>query len=378
LNDIKESISLAEKWLLNSGIQNLDKNSITYGSFNAWYDTLNKKFSFAYSEITGYGISALLFLNKIENKDIFVERAKLGVDWLMNKAFDDQGGVLCRYNLDENKFSDRICTFDNAMCLNALVNVYDLTKEEKYLEGAKKISSWLLKMQKDDGSFFTRLFKENGKLEENGSKWSEQSGCFHAKAAIGLLNLFKVTGDERYKEAARKICDYALGFQENDGRYVTDTKDKSTFVHAHCYTLEGLIAAFSIFKDKKYLDSLVMGINWIIKNQMPNGGFPAYFIDGKFVDVESPDISSQVIRSYLLIKEFAAVGNVDVELAIKRILKFQCMEDEKEIKGGFAVGKAWFHPEDRHDKHINSWVTMFVIQTMAMQINKLENIYDIV
>ena len=51
-------------------------------------------------------------------------------------------------------------------------------------------------------------------------------------------------------------------------------------------------------------------------------------------------------------------------------MDFQCKEDDKEMHGGFSAGQAWFYPEDRDDKHINSWVTMFVVQTLVMYLNK--------
>jgi hypothetical protein len=367
--DFLEKITLAKGWFLNSGIQNLDKDKETYGSFNAWYDTAKKQFSFAYSEITGYGINTLLYLNKIEANNILIERAKIATDWLINKAYAKNEGFFCRY--ENNQFMDRFCAFDAGMCLNAFVNLYRSTRDEKYLEIAKKIAYWLIsKMQKKDGSFYTRYFKKKNIFEENGDKWSKQSGTFLTKVSIGLLNLYMILDDEKYKEAVRKICNFTLKSQEKDGRFITNTIDKSTFIHPHCYTIEGLLSAAIILNDKKYLESAINALNWISKNQLQNGSFPAHFINNKFVNVESPDISSQVMRLYLLMKDFENIKSINLESGIKRVFEFQCTDNKKESHGGFIAGNAWFYPENNNVKHINSWVTMFTIQTLNMYLNQ--------
>ena len=369
VKEIRNKVSLAENWFLNSGIQNLDKNSEVYGSFNAWYDADKKKFSFAYSEITGYGISTLLYLNKLNNKSLFIDKAKVAADWLINRAYVENEAFSCRY--DNGKLVDRFCVFDTGMCLNALVNLYRTTGDEKYLEFVKKLAYWIInKMQKNDGSFYTRYFREKNEFEKDGNKWSKQSGSFLSKVSIGLLNLYMVLNDEKYKEAARKICDFALKFQQNNGRFITNHKDKSTFVHAHCYTIEGLLSAATILNENKYMEAAVNGLNWILKNQMPNGSFPAYFINNRFINVESPDISSQVIRLYLLMKNLRNANDINIDLSIKRILDFQCMNNEREAYGGFIAGKAWFYPEDNNARHVNSWVTMFILQTINMHLDK--------
>ena len=309
------------------------------------------------------------------------ERSKIAADWLIDRAYSPNNAFFCRF--ENGKFIDRFCTFDAGMCLNGLTSLYSAIKDDKYLRISKKIADWMVdKMQKKDGSFYTRYSKEKNQFEENGDKWSKQPGSFLAKASIGLMSLHKILDDEKYKEAARKICDFALKLQQDDGRFVTDNKDKSTFVHAHCYTMEGLIAAGAILDEKKYVKSAVNALKWIIGHQMPNGGFPAYYIDNKFINVESPDISSQVIRLYLLMKNFGAIDGINLDSGIKRIFDFQCMDNEKQAYGGFMSGKAWFYQENKNVKHVNSWVTMFIVQAVNMYLDKKNigkfNVLDIV
>lgn len=369
---LRSSSKLAVNWFLNSGIQNIQKGKDTYGSFNSWFDIKNNKFSFAYSEITGYGITTLLYLYSLSEgkSNILLDRAKIAADWLMKKAFNQEvGGIRCRYDFDLKKFSERICSFDNAMCLNAFVNLFKQTGDKKYLNFSIKIANWILRMQKKNDSFYTRFFTDNNTLEETGDKWSKQSGSFHAKIAIGLLNLGLLLGEGKYINRVKRICDFALKFQKDDGRFITDVNTKGTFLHPACYTAEGLLTAAIVLKDKKYINAVKKFVKWILKNKLETNGFPAYFLDGNFIPVESPEINSQVLRLCLILN--SASGKIlsrDVlDFCIKRLLKYQCQIKSKKTYGGFYSGEAWFYKEKNLFKeHVNSWVTMFILQVLFM------------
>ena len=370
--DMENKISLAENWFLNSGIQNISKDKDTYGSFNAWYDTTNKKFSFVYSEITGYGINTLLYLNKIDPSNLLIERAEIAADWLMNKAFDpDFGGILCRFDRNKNEFNGKICTFDNGVCLNAFMNLYKATSKDKYLDISIKIADWLLKMQKDDGSFYTRHIINDNFLEDNGDKWSKQSGTFHSKISLGLLNLGKLLKENKYITSARKICDWSLNLQTEEGRFITDRNDNSTFLHPFCYTNEGLICAGIVLNEDKYISSVKKGVQWVLKNKIKNNGFPAYFVDDKFIGIDSPDINAQVLRLILILENLKSYDDEKhLDTFFTNILAYQCSLKDKESNGGFYSGDAWFFGEEKNKSksHVNSWVTMFIMQTLNMYV----------
>ena len=90
------SFGSLKNWMINSGIQNICSDSEKNGSFNSWYDADKKRYPFMYSEITGYGISALLYLHDKTKKPLFLERAKLAADWLINNALHECGGVIAK------------------------------------------------------------------------------------------------------------------------------------------------------------------------------------------------------------------------------------------------------------------------------------------
>ncbi len=361
--------------MLSSGIQNTSGQH--KGGFNAWYDPVTKQYPFIYSEITGYGISALLYLNTIKPYKVLVERAHTAAKWLKQRAFYKTKSVLCRYYYSTQLFTPRLCTFDAGMCLKALTSLYRQTHKKAYLEWSMNIGDWLVhEMQKEDGSVYARDLLEEKRLQDNDPPWSAQSGSFHAKNAIGLLHLGSLTANSVYIESADKLCRWALKMQLKNGRFITSAGDGNTFLQPHCYSVEGILCTGIFLRKRKYIDSAVKGTKWIMNHQLANGGFPAYYSQstGRFSTAESADMSAQVIRLLLFLAE---LGELEIDIsnmenAVNRLFDFQYM-DKKDARahGGFLAGSAWFRNDPK--QHVNSWVTMFVLQAVHMYLQKSQN-----
>ena len=360
MQKIDRSIELAKNWLLNSGIQNLKGEH--KGAFNSWFDVNTKDYPYAYSEITGYAITTLLHLHELTKYTIFLERAKLAADWLSNKATHKSGGILCRYFYDKADFmgsfeNEEMFLFDSGMVLNGIINLYEITKEKKYLEFSKKLTDFMIGKQKQDGSFYAVYDAKNNKLTDSGDKWSTQSGAFHNKLAIGLLKLYEITKDEKYKDSAIKICDYSLKFFKEDGRVINFSKTGDSLFHPHCYTIEGLYVAGNYFKNNNYLESARKATRYLFNNQKKNGGIPQMFKDNQFIEFERVDILSQTLRAGVLFD----IEKNKLERLKNRLLEFQNL-DEKQ-KGGFRYG---FDDKGNKYEHINSWCTMFALQALIL------------
>ncbi len=85
-------------------------------------------------------------------------------------------------------------------------------------------------------------------------------------------------------------------------------------------------------------------------------------------------MSAQVIRLLLFLAE---LGELEIDIsnmenAVNRLFDFQYM-DKKDARahGGFLAGSAWFRNDPK--QHVNSWVTMFVLQAVHMYLQKSQN-----
>ncbi len=377
---IYDKIQTIKSWLLNSGIQCTDdKQGCIPGSFQCWYDLNKKNYPFAYSEITGYGITTLLFLNWMEPaKDLtYIDRAMMAGDYLLNNAQISRKGMFNdRYLYYKKSFRPWLFSFDNAMCLNGFCNLYKHRKDEKYIKIAKRIGNWLVNdMQKEDGSFYAVYDADNQIYIDGYGKWSTQSEPFHAKNAIGLMNLYDSTKDEQFKKSAVAVCDWALTHQRESGRFINFMKKGYTHTHPHIYAAEGLFCLGKILNKKEYIQSAKRAVDWILGNQFEYGGFPAWYKDGKFLQDERSDVVAQVIRMWLLLKyieniEFAS-GNL--ERAIKHLLSYQCNDEDPKAINGIIFG---CNDQGEKKLHVNSAATMFSIQALCYYYLKLVDKFE--
>lgn len=364
-DEIENTLIKAVNWILHSGIQDDVKVSKTYGGFHAFYIISNKEYSYLMSEITGYALTLLAYLYKYNPSTIIAEKAQNALTWLIDFAREDKVGAFkCRYQLD-GWFPYRICTFDNAMCLNGLMAWYHINNDDELLKYAKILSEFLSNMQNQDGSFNVRLVGKSLDINNSLKKWSSQPGSFFAKNVIGLLNLSKALSHNRYiVECAQKACDYALRFQEHNGRFITNIRNGSTSQHAHMYTVEGLLVAGSFLREKKYLEAAFKGIDFSMGTQLPDGGFPSMVIgNSKRINCnQRADINAQIIRAASWATKLGY--NSDIEILRKGVIQLNAMQvnsSVKKIDGGIYYG------EDENGlllKHCNSWATMFTIQAL--------------
>ena len=347
---------LAKQWLLHSGIQS------NGGGFYAWYDLDNRKYSYLYSEITGYGISTLLFLYSICKDAEFIERARQAADWIISSSLYPCGGIKTRLYQNDNRadktysFSGQnIFSFDTGMVLYGMINLYKVTGDERFLDISNILAHFLLdNMQNKDGSL-SPIFNLNagtgfGPLN---SKWSNQSGAFHAKVCLGLVELFMVTKIRKYRNAAIKLCEYALSIQEDSGRFVTNSMSGTTNLHPHCYAAEGLLYTGTSFNIASFIKSARKATQWAFKHITSRGVNELYDPSiGTFNQVQRSDVLAQVLRLGLI---FSLDYKIDDLLSV--LLEYQYLGEVASQKGGFLFNK------DKQDA--NSWCSMFAIQALA-------------
>jgi hypothetical protein len=376
-SNLRESLWKAVNWLTRSGIVNTDPSRPdTYGSVNAYFDTGRDKYAFAYSEITGYAVTLFVYLYKIYNDKILQDRAIDASKWLMEKALDrNLGGCLCRYDHDDRDFEPRrVCTFDNGMILNGIVSLYRITRNSDLLEFAMKIANWLIfDMQNEDGSFNVRYvyFKEKPRIGFSYNKWSSQTGAFLCKTSLGLLNLYDVSGEKIYREAAISSGKAALRFQHRDGRFITNALQGYTHLHPHCYTCEAMYVLGNYLHDSEFVESALQGTQWALGVMNSTYGFPTLYSPNEIVvKGERNDINAQATR-LLILRQLNGfeTPNRTIERCIENMLRFHMHSSDQRLDGAFTYG---FDEEKGVEvSHPNSWVTMFAVQALTMYMRNL-------
>ncbi|MFH0732443.1 MAG: hypothetical protein V2A72_05940 [Candidatus Omnitrophota bacterium] len=365
---IEERIQYVTDWLLYSGIQSES------GGFYAWADAEDKTYSYLYPEITGYAITTMCFLHELKKEALYLSKAKIAAQWIIEKAMHPNGGVLTRdyvkYPVSHYSFeSANIYAFDSAMVAFGLLKLYKAAKDKKYYQAAKNIVNFLIDNMLGENKLFYPIFDgKNDKVYEDDKKWSTQKGSFLCKVSLCLCELADIEQDEYYKKIAKDLISASIKTCYKDARFITNTFDESSHFHPLCYTLEGMAYYTHKTKDAKYNSCFEEAFNWVLGLQEHDGGIPTSVIKGSEnrISHQRADIQAQALRLYYLNNK-DCVSGFDKDKLLARLLEFQNIGPGQ--NGAFFFG---FDSDGSYKKHANTWCSMFALQALYLATGKTD------
>jgi uncharacterized protein YyaL (SSP411 family) len=136
----------------------------------------------------------LLEIYDITSNEIFLNAAIKNIRWALTQQLDNGWFSNAGFNVSEVPLSHTI-----AYAVEGLLECGIYLKNKAWNEAAAKSANALLLVQRKDGSLFGRYNSD----WKNTVKWSCLTG--NAQVAIIWLRLFDLTGDRRYLDAASKI-----------------------------------------------------------------------------------------------------------------------------------------------------------------------------
>ena len=365
---LPSSFEKVKKWLTSSGLVVNDIKDENYGGVHSFYDLKNNEYGFLYPEITGYYISTLRFLYELEKDQKYLELAKHSADWLIS-IYEKYGGII--QGLDGNKpRSKNVFSFDTAVCAKALIDYYLLSDEKKYLDYGKRMVSWLVDEALDeDGTVKPIKNLDENKFTVSNEVWYKQKGCLHIKTAMPLLSLYELTKDNILLDKATKICNTYNKFQRDDGSISLHQNNNAVNLHTQCYAIEGLLYAFYLTKNNHYLEICKRALMWASARIENDGSIQLWF--GSKYKSKSSYATAQLIRLMILVDKLD--DNTSYKNQTERLYSFltslQVHDKDTRIDGGFyeELYKSLFGWQKR--ARINSWGSMFALQA----INWFEN-----
>ncbi len=246
---------------------------------------------FIYTEATAYAISDCLLLYQLTGRQKYLDRANLCAKWISFAIDPLSGGVRTRFyfeNDQEEKYIDtsfagrRIYAFDTAICIEALLKLYALTRETWLLDCATSMGNFLLEKAVSDDGIIVAVYDAGANAcipNHPGNEWSKQYGAFHSKVAQALALLSQVASGEhrtRYLNAATHICDTLIQEKFSQHGYFETSQDKVA-LHPLAYAAEGLFHVGLQLPDRSTYISVALGIViWMLDllEKYPEGDLP--------------------------------------------------------------------------------------------------------
>jgi hypothetical protein len=172
-----------------------------------------------------------------------------------------------------------------SFCFNALLEAYEITKDEKYLSVALSSVNFIL-------NDLTRTPHKNGFLFSY-SPLDGNNTVYNASllGAMLLSRSFQYTNNSEHLDIAKKAIIAACEAQNEDGSWVYGMLPVQSWIDSfHTgYNLDALVTYQNISKDFSFKTSIEKGFNYYINNFFEIDGTPKYYNNKTYpIDIHCP------------------------------------------------------------------------------------------
>lgn len=162
---------------------------------------------------------------------------------------------------------------------NALLSLYKVTGDKRYLEAAHRCAAWIIESVRDDGLVWTGFDVEK-------RVWIKDFTIVDTGFTAGLFaELFMISGDQRYGTFLERFVDQfiELFFDPQKNAFATSVDKRNRkvgglFSRGQAWALEGLIPAYQALKSDKIKGYINRTVETLLRYQLSNGGW-SYVLD---------------------------------------------------------------------------------------------------
>jgi SAM-dependent methyltransferase len=223
-------ISAAAEWLLKAQSEGGGGFSRKYSLYSGWDKP--------YTETTGYIITTMISASRCLEDERFRISAYKAAHWLLEEQLES--GAFSDIDLGLEQ------AFDTGQVLGGLISAFHEFGESCFIDAAVRAGTWLANVQENDGSW--------QQVSYNRIRHS-----YYTKVAGALLQLYKVTGDSLFKDAALRNIDWTLTCQKDNGYFdfMYFREGELPFLHTISYTLEGLLDSYIILREERIANAVL-------------------------------------------------------------------------------------------------------------------------
>lgn len=255
-----------ESFILSAAVP---KENEFYGTYYAGYIAESKEWCLPSWIWTNASIVRMLC-----TKDCIIDGVELGN--IIARKQQDCGGWIVRHDYDKKGAIPVLAPNDSSyIANNAFVTLYCCTRDERWLNIAKKCADWIIETARQDGLVYTGYNIRD-------QKWNKETIIVDTGFTGGLFaNLFEITGEKKYSSFLQSFIKRYIelfyipekkGFCTSLG--IDDRRQGGMFARGQAWALEGLIPAYKVLKDEKVKQCIENTIDNLLEQQCDNGGWP--------------------------------------------------------------------------------------------------------
>jgi hypothetical protein len=322
----------AGRWYLASGIQEES------GGVARYYRSDLERNAPVSTEITGYAVSALLYLHYLDGAPRYMEAAVRAARFLTRSAWN---GAVSAFLFEPS--SELAYFFDTGIVIRALARLWRDTHDFEALQTARISARAMAADFAAGGRFHPVLLLPAKQPLAYDHRWSRHPGCYQLKAALAWL---EVDNAAPYEEVLACSLAGEASFLPGDA----DNERVMDRLHAYCYFLEGLLPASHRPECARALARGIARVAALLEEIAP-------------VFARS-DVYAQLLRLRLYADRLGIepLDRAAAEKEATAIAAFQCAGSDPRIDGGFWFGRK----RDEFLPYVNPVSTAFCTQALAM------------
>ena len=226
----------AGEWFLRSGIQEPDGGVARYHRADLGQ---NARVS---TEITGYAVSALVYLHHRTGDGEYLDAALRAGHFLTRDAWDS---AACTFPFEYPPGADTRSLayfFDCGIIARGLLALWRATGEAEFLEAAKCCGRSMARDFLGPGCFHPILTLPAKQPLPPDGRWSRGPGCYQLKSALAWFHLAEATGEAAWRNHFDTALEYAIEMHAAFLPGEIERERTMDRLHAYCYFLEALLA----------------------------------------------------------------------------------------------------------------------------------------
>jgi hypothetical protein len=339
------------------------------GSVVNCINSKNRSYDFVYNEITGYQLSIMLMQREFYNTKKYDEKIRKTVDYLKSQV--ENGNRFVHGTKSNGSRDNRCFVFDNCIILQALVSYYIAFRDDAILDLCYSIGQWVVSMQELDGSFRSLAHDDHclGSVDTFAGDFS----CINVKSIIALLRLYKLCGESSFLDSVRRSINWADYLQdENSGLFYATAKKSHFFLHAHCYTVEGLLYYCFHYEDNDVKDMVFKSINGLAALQNRFGAIPHTWKENRSLKKKiryAYDFGLAVdatVQARKILSTYSILYNTDefnhcLEGFDRFILSQYDYYSKSDFIGSIGYRKHRLRLRNTQHVHLNAWPNQFLL-----------------
>lgn len=306
-------------WFLRSGIQEPN------GGVARYFLTESGRNLPVSSEITGYAVSTLVYLNSLTGQAAYLDSALRAARFLTEEAWDPNSSTF-----PFEPGSSRAYFFDVGIIVRGLLAAWRASGDEVFLARAREAALSLAFDFLGEGVFHPVIALPDKQPLPHEPHWSRSPGCYQLKAALAWREI----GDEYAAKLFESVLASALATHADylPAKLSEQPAEREAVMdrlHPYCYFLEGLLAVADRPDVRHALGTGVARAGALFREIAPL--------------FERSDVAAQILRVRLIAHHLGALPLDETAAREEAAFAQACQagpdEPNLRLRGGFYFGK---------------------------------------